>query len=126
VAWWGVGLGLWAPFERTMIHRGVPVSHHGRVNGVMSSLQSGLEVVPVLAAGQLAGLVGIQATLVGAGVGCLFLAAWGCLAAPGISRSAITGVAADDGPPAPGPSEPGPTTPVPPVVPAPAIADFLA
>ncbi len=120
VAWWGVGLGLWAPFERTMIHRGVPVSHHGRVNGVMSSLQSGLEVLPVLAAGQLAGLIGIQATLVGAGVGCLFLAGWGCLAAPGISRSAITGVPDDELEP-PEPSPPGPPT-----VPAPAIADFLA
>ena len=90
VAWWGVGLGLWAPFERTMIHRGVPVSHHGRVNGVMSSLQSGLEVLPVLAAGQLASLVGIQATLIGAGVVTLVFAGWGCLAAPGISRSAIS------------------------------------
>jgi len=123
VAWWGVGLGLWAPFERTMIHRGVPVSHHGRVNGVMSSLQSGLEVLPVLAAGQLAGLIGIQATLVGAGVGCLFLAGWGCMAAPGISRTAITGVPDDDVEP---PEPPEPPEPGPPPVPAPAIADFLA
>jgi MFS family permease len=96
VAWWGVGLGLWAPFARTMIHRGVPVTHHGRVNGVMSSLQSGLEVVPVLAAGQLAGIIGIQATLVGAGAGSLVLAAWGCVMAPTISRTAVSHVTSED------------------------------
>jgi len=96
VSCWGVGLGLWAPFARTMIHRGVPVTHHGRVNGVMSSLQSALEIVPVLAAGQLAVLIGIQATLVGAGVGSLVLAAWGCLAAPSIDRSAVTDQADDE------------------------------
>ncbi len=96
VAWWGVGLGLWAPFARTMIHRGVPVTHHGRVNGVMSSLQSGLEVVPVLLAGQLAVIVGIQATLVAAGVGSLLLAAWGCATAPTISRSSVSPVGIED------------------------------
>lgn len=81
VAWWGVGIGLWAPIARTMIHRGVPVSHHGRVNGVMSTVQSTLEVLPVLAAGQLALLVGIQPTLIAAGVTSLMLAAWGLAAA---------------------------------------------
>jgi len=81
VAFWGIGIGMWAPLARTMIHRGVPVAHHGRVNGVMSSLQSGLEVLPVLAAGQLAAIVGIQATLIGAGITSLVLAGWGWLAA---------------------------------------------
>ncbi len=76
---WGAGLGLWAPLARTMIHRAVPVSHHGRVNGVMSSLQSGLEVAPVLAAGPLADAIGVQATLIGAGVSTLALSAWGML-----------------------------------------------
>jgi MFS family permease len=84
VAWWGVGIGLWAPVGRTMIHRGVPTTFHGRVNGVMSTVQSTLEVLPVLAAGQLASLVGIQPTLIGAGVTSLALAAWGLSAAPGI------------------------------------------
>jgi ENTS family enterobactin (siderophore) exporter len=74
---WGIGIGMWAPVSRTMIHRGVPGTHHGRVNGVMSSLQSGFEVLPVLAAGQLAAVIGIQPTLIGAGVGTLTLAAWG-------------------------------------------------
>jgi ENTS family enterobactin (siderophore) exporter len=74
---WGIGIGMWAPVSRTMIHRGVPGTHHGRVNGVMSSLQSGFEVLPVLAAGQLAAAIGIQPTLIGAGVGTLALATWG-------------------------------------------------
>ena len=86
VGLWGVGIGLWAPFARTMIHRGVPTAHHGRVNGVMSSLQSGLEVLPVLAAGQLAVLIGIQATLIGAGVTSLVLAAWGVTSSGTIER----------------------------------------
>jgi len=74
---WGVGIGLWAPVSRTMIQRGVPMAHHGRVNGVMATLQSALEVIPVLAAGQLAVLVGIQLTLIAAGVSTLVLAGWG-------------------------------------------------
>lgn len=74
---WGVGIGMVAPIERTMIHRGVPVARHGLVNGVISSLQSGGEVVPVLASGQLASLVGIQPTLIAAGVGTIALAIWG-------------------------------------------------
>lgn len=74
---WGVGIGLWAPVSRTMIQRGVPMAHHGRVNGVMATLQSALEVIPVLAAGQLAVLVGIQMTLIAAGLSTLALAAWG-------------------------------------------------
>ena len=74
---WGVGIGLWAPVSRTMIQRGVPMAHHGRVNGVMATLQSALEVIPVLAAGQLAVLVGIQLTLIAAGLSTLALAGWG-------------------------------------------------
>lgn len=74
---WGVGIGMWAPVSRTMIQRGVPMAHHGRVNGVMATLQSALEVIPVLAAGQLAVLVGIQVTLIVAGLSTLGLAAWG-------------------------------------------------
>jgi hypothetical protein len=93
VGLWGVGIGLWAPLARTMIHRGVPIAHHGRVNGVMSSLQSGLEVVPVLAAGQLAALIGIQATLIGAGVTSLLLAGWGLAAAAGVARASGPAVA---------------------------------
>ncbi|MEZ5144613.1 MAG: MFS transporter [Acidimicrobiales bacterium] len=83
---WGVGIGLWAPVSRTMIQRGVPMANHGRVNGVMSTLQSALEVLPVLAAGQLAVLVGIQATLIAAGLSTLALAVWG------LRRSRTVGV----------------------------------
>ena len=95
VAWWGLGIGLWAPIGRTMIHRGVPMSRHGRVNGVMSTAQSMLEVLPVLAAGQLAGLIGIQTTLVAAGVTSIVLGVWGLVAArhiaytPGPVRAAV-------------------------------------
>jgi ENTS family enterobactin (siderophore) exporter len=96
VGLWGVGIGLWAPFARTMIHRGVPTAHHGRVNGVMSSLQSGLEVLPVLAAGQLAVLVGIQATLIGAGVTSLLLATWGVTSSSTIEREQAAIEAAPD------------------------------
>jgi ENTS family enterobactin (siderophore) exporter len=92
VAWWGVGIGLWAPLARTMIHRGVPTAQHGRVNGVMSSLQSGLEVLPVLAAGQLAAMVGIQTTLIGAGITSLLLAAWGYAASGAVERDQPTRV----------------------------------
>jgi len=81
IAWWGLGIGLWAPIGRTMIHRGVPMARHGRVNGVMSTAQSMLEVLPVLAAGQLAGLIGIQTTLIAAGVTSIMLGAWGLVAA---------------------------------------------
>jgi MFS family permease len=90
VTFWGVGIGMWAPVGRTMIHRGVPTAHHGRVNGVMSSMQSGFEVIPVLAAGQLAVTVGIQRTLVGAGIGTLALAAWG------VARAGAVPVPASD------------------------------
>lgn len=74
---WGVGIGMWAPTSRTMIQRGVPMTHHGRVNGVMSTLQSALEVLPVLAAGQLAVLLGVQPTLIAAGGSTVVLALWG-------------------------------------------------
>jgi len=74
---WGLGIGMWAPVSRTMIQRGVPMANHGKVNGVMSTLQSALEVLPVIAAGQLAVLIGVQVTLIAAGASTVVLALWG-------------------------------------------------
>ena len=70
----GVGTTLAAAATQTYVGRYVPPEIHGRAFAILGMLKDGLAVVPLLAFGYLAGVVGIRPVLVGAPVALFALA----------------------------------------------------
>src|SRR5690606_39727527 len=71
----GVGTTLAAAATQTYVGRHVPPEIHGRAFAILGTLKDGLAVVPLLAFGYAAGIVGIRAVLVAAPAALFALAA---------------------------------------------------
>ena len=71
----GVGTTLAAAATQTYVGRNVPPEIHGRAFAILGVLKDGLAVVPLLAFGYAAGIVGIRAVLVAAPAALFALAA---------------------------------------------------
>lgn len=74
-ALWGVIIGVMAPLHRTMVHINSPDALVGRIMGVNHIHSEVGHLIPLAIAPWLAGLFGVQRTLVGAGAAVAIVAA---------------------------------------------------